>query len=655
MWIVVALVCLFQSAPSTTQAAAEPGLIVTFESGGQTDARVARLAAVAVAVGEPPSPFLKPGQFTATFDGFINLKLRGEYVFTIQGRGRAELRLNGQPVLSSVGDDLSIKSSERVRLKKGANAIALQYTSPVTGDAIVRLYWSEKHQPAEPISPVFLTHADASDALVKSTSWRRGRELIEEWRCVRCHKLDGVDAAEAPNLTTIGARLNGPWMALWIHDPKSVRADALMPRVLRGESDARDAAAYLSTLSARRAMIAFKSDDAAIGAHLFTALGCIACHVESRLPLAYVPAKWKPAALVDYLRDPQKNYSASRMPNFKLSEDEARQLAAFLVGGAGNDQPAADGDAERGKKLVASSGCLNCHSIEGQPTEHRAPAMAQLHDMNHGCLGDQPPAPQFGLRLDEREAIRAALVDRDALARDTPIDRAEREVRQLNCVACHTRDTQPDVWSSLRDQVKSIEDAHPIGGRDVLPLRGDQSRPSLTWAGERLRTSWMATFITGGIEYKPRPWLAARMPAFGATRGKALADGFVREHGWLPDADAPQSKVEERDAAEIGRKLVGKASGFSCTACHAVGTVEPTGAFEAQGVNFARISERMRFDFYRRWVRNPQRYEPGTRMPQYSDAQGKTPLKDFFAGDAEKQFDAIWRYLCTGDKIQPPD
>jgi hypothetical protein len=62
----------------------------------------------------------------------------------------------------------------------------------------------------------------------------------------------------------------------------------------------------------------------------------------------------------------------------------------------------------------------------------------------------------------------------------------------------------------------------------------------------------------------------------------------------------------------------------------------------------------MRHDFYTRWVRNPQRYEPGTRMPQYADLEGKTSFRDVFEGDAVKQFEAIWQYLRTGEKIEPP-
>jgi hypothetical protein len=144
------------------------------------------------------------------------------------------------------------------------------------------------------------------------------------------------------------------------------------------------------------------------------------------------------------------------------------------------------------------------------------------------------------------------------------------------------------------------------------------------------------------------------MPAFAPDQAETIARGMSLEHGWLPD-DAPDSAPLNAELAETGRLLAGRKKGFACSVCHAIGDAPPTSAFEAQGVNFRYIHERMRADFYARWIRNPQRYEPGTRMPQYSDAQGKTPLKDYFDGDAQRQFRAIWEYLRAGERIEPPE
>jgi hypothetical protein len=225
-------------------------------------------------------------------------------------------------------------------------------------------------------------------------------------------------------------------------------------------------------------------------------------------------------------------------------------------------------------------------------------------------------------------------------------DFAERQVRGLNCIACHALDVLPDTWSSLKGEIEAIQGT---AARDDLV--GDQSRPSLTWAGEKLRGDWMAKFIAGRVEEKPRPWLAARMPSFGELRSRLLAEGLAQQHGVRP-TDEPEPPVDH-ELAKVGQRLVGKEKGFSCVTCHAVGTSPAISPFEAYGPNFVQTSQRMRHDFYTRWVRSPQRYEPGTRMPQYADMEGKTSFRDVFDGDAAKQFEAIWQYLRQGEKMEP--
>jgi hypothetical protein len=51
-----------------------------------------------------------------------------------------------------------------------------------------------------------------------------------------------------------------------------------------------------------------------------------------------------------------------------------------------------------------------------------------------------------------------------------------------------------------------------------------------------------------------------------------------------------------------------------------------------------------------RWVLNPLRIDPDTKMPKFADEDGKTPLTDFFAGDALKQYEAIWQYIHSAPK-----
>src|SRR5262249_40277079 len=106
---------------------------------------------------------------------------------------------------------------------------------------------------------------------------------------------------------------------------------------------------------------------------------------------------------------------------------------------------------------------------------------------------------------------------------------------------------------------------------------------------------------------------------------------------------------------EIGRKLAGRVNGFSCNQCHAINQTAALVPFDSPAPNLMYAHERLRHDFYLRWTRSPQKYQPGTRMPNYADGDGKTPYKDVLDGDATKQFGAIWEYLKSGRSISAPE
>jgi mono/diheme cytochrome c family protein len=665
----------------------QPGLTLTIESGGAKDSVASRLVALRVVAGANPTPFLPAGAFKATWQGFIKMRLRDEMTFAAQGRGKVQMELNGEAVLDASGDDLSKTASKEIRLKKGLNELKVTYTSPDSGDAFIRLGTVRKDGSFDPISPNLYQH-DVTDAMLKEhAAIREGRQLLADLRCLNCHTADAKLTSsataipelkqDAPLLTDAGDRLNPAWLVQWINNPKSLRKDAHMPRVFHDagpegiDPRAKDVAAYLASLHASPAPNdePIPGDESLMiaGAQLYANLGCVGCHTtpdqatvapeDTRVPLRFIKAKYKPSALVAFLKKPESHYAWIRMPNFHLTDDEATQLAAYLLHAAPADalpKVATDGDPAKGKALVESAGCLNCHATTGKST-FTGPELAKISvEPTKGCLADadaaRGKAPEFNLTPEQRASIANTLKSAvDSIAHDTRAEFAERQVHALNCVACHVRDGVPDVWASLGEEVNKITSALPKVDEGVV---GDQSRPDLTWVGEKLRPQWMGSFISGEITYNPRPWLKARMPWFPA-RGHMIAEGFALQHAFSP-ATQP---VEQADASEVelGRKLVGRQGGFSCIQCHGVGEMKPFGAFEAQAINYMYTAERMTHDFYHRWVRDPQRYQPGTRMPQYADNAGKTPYKDILGGDAHAQFEAIWQYLLQGRKMNPPE
>jgi mono/diheme cytochrome c family protein len=662
--------------------ASAPGLKLTLESNGVTDVRPARLISLRVETGSAPSPFLAPGPFKATWEGDLLQRIKGDYNFLAIGRGTLKVTVNEQPALDLIEDDFASKPGPTVKLKKGKNAIRAEYASPKDGgEATIRLLWSAKEFIPESVPPTLFTHEASDKPLREQERIRAGRMLVAELRCLKCHTSEAAGAmpemsADTPSLEDVGQRYTQAWLALWINNPHEMRPDTVMPRVFASAGDAldqraRDIAGYLVESSAKTQATAEPDATTELVAHgtrLYTTLGCVACHVQpdqtpapdapqNRVSHKFVKAKFQPGALKAFLLKPEAHYQWIKMPDFRLSDEEADALVAFLRSRKSPElKDDVSGDPKRGKELFQSSGCLSCHSMKLE-NAFKAKPLAQLSDWTRGCVaGDasrRGNAPDFSLNDEQRASILAlAATNFESLKRDTPAEFAERQVVALNCTACHARDKQDDAWSGLSAEVAALtQNLPPEDEKSQGEISGDQSRPPLTWVGEKLRPQWMATFIGGQLGYKPRPWLAARMPGFPA-RAKMLAEGLAASHG-CPPMQPPPGKPDEK-LAEIGRTLAGKAGGFSCIQCHSVGDQKALAAFEAPAINFGHVTDRLTREYYDRWVYNPQRVLPGTRMPQFADNNGKSALKDIQGGDARKQYDAIWNYLLAGDKIVPP-
>jgi len=125
------------------------------------------------------------------------------------------------------------------------------------------------------------------------------------------------------------------------------------------------------------------------GRTLYRILACDTCHGADRTPespgipptLDFAGSKLRPAWVVSYLRAPHairwvdKDVRPTlRMPDFRLTEAEATELAAFLdtrqdtMGfppiDLGDEATEAEA-AERGRDLYAQYACSGCHSIGG--------------------------------------------------------------------------------------------------------------------------------------------------------------------------------------------------------------------------------------------------------------------------------------------------
>ena len=98
---------------------------------------------------------------------------------------------------------------------------------------------------------------------------------------------------------------------------------------------------------------------------------------------------------------------------------------------------------------------------------------------------------------------------------------------------------------------------------------------------------------------------------------------------------------------ELGKKLIGNVGGFNCISCHGVGKQPPVAPFEAPGINLLDAAQRLRYEYYPRWMLDPTRVDLAVKMPKFAADGRTTPLKETLDGDARRQFDAIWHYMAT--------
>ncbi len=613
-----------------------------------------------------------------TIQGWLRSDQRQRVRWRIHGTGAAQLAVNGLRVLDAVGDDLSRFRSAEILLQPGFNRLELSgELRPLPGRGF-RLTWQGESFEEELVPPQLLAHDPVTDRRASSPNAELlsdGRWLFERLRCANCHapnappdrEASGVDSL-GPSLQHVGRRLRTEWLAAWLRDPHHLRPEATMPNVLQGSPtaarDALDIAAYLSDPAAQANSDAPPEPDRELvrrGERLFESLGCLACHtVEAadaatepasapdrfrlRLALTAVAQKYRPGELARFLSDPHVAYPSSRMPNFRLEPDEVAGLVAFLTQQSSEELPAVpltDANRVRGAERFRALGCGHCHrhTDESPVAGPLAPLVAEL-DPQRGCLsanGDLiGTAPQFHLKPAERASLQTYLAA--GAESHLPWSAAEwsrRAVEYLQCAACHDLDQQTAAWPQLL-----VEE----GVSGLAP----EKIPALTWAGEKLRAEWIERILRGELAYRPRPWLEARMPAF-PHFAQRLALGLAAQHGVEPETSRSKPNLTESER-NLAEGLLSK-SGLDCRQCHAPAGEDLKLANQAQGIGLAFMADRLREDYFYRWLRDPLRIDPATKMPQFTTDGRTTKATHLAKGDAATQFQAIWKFLEAVEQV----
>jgi|SRR5579862_277091 len=530
----------------------------------------------------------------------------------------------------------------------------------------------------------------------------RGEHLFEELGCHGCHltegyedlsKLNGVSAT-GPSLRRIGAKLDHAFMVRWVKNPHEIRPRTRMPNFMFDDDQAVQIVAFV--LSATKGPSdEWRADHPAPvvdvnraprGKEIVESIGCRACHalspdeVAGQLGankdiapnLSVIGEKTDARWIYHWVKNPRGYSAIARMPNLRLSDDDAAAVAAYLSTFGSKKPGPADletrlvdpANVAAGEKLVRKYGCAGCHDIPGMETESRIGVELSTfgsktkEELFFGDRTDVPETwddwtynklktprtyatkwieqvmPQFDLSDDDIKALRAFLASRtDAkvpakyVYKGPGQDRilaGRRLVARYNCTGCHV-----------------IEGS----GGDIRRLYADNltlAPPILNGEGEKVQADWLFNFVKA--PYSIRPWLSLRMPTFGLADDEA--NSIVQYFDSLDRVQVPFVHLEKAAFSpqnlEAGKLLTSK-DYFDCFSCHQQGAKKPQGPPEGWAPDLALAHARLNPDWIIKWLHDPQKVMPGTKMPSFFP--GGPP--DVLGGDDEAQIRALRDYVVS--------
>jgi cytochrome c2 len=526
-----------------------------------------------------------------------------------------------------------------------------------------------------------------------------------------------------PNLKDVRLKLRKEWIPVWLKDPQAFRPGTKMPAFRLSADEIRALSAFVWQSGwTGPAVPQERPGDAARGKELFETRGCLACHSigegGSRMggdfaanlsrvgeknsydyvvrwvhnprqrTRPYCPREAKDLGPEDYAKNGQPfvfDLEHSRcpndgaelqvqnmtvMPSLRLTPDEARDIASYLVSlkhaDSYPDAPFMDDPqlALRGRQLVSRYGCASCHeirSLEDAPrigTELTKEASKPMEQLDFGLLEhkakdeewythkgffehklenpavydqgrqrapeDQLRMPKISLAKDDIRALTTFLLGSldspffgdfrsiPASFRYIPTDQQHdiQEgwwlIKKYNCMGCH----------ELQAGQKSILSGLP---RYQDPDWKEQIPPALLQEGARVNPAWLTRFLNDPSLAKKegngvRTYLRAHMPTFSFSPNEIqiLTRFFMARAAqstpYIADELVPLDEAERT----LARALF-TSTAAPCLKCHLVG--DPNHDRFATAPSFLVARERLKPTWTARWMLDPGAISPGTAMP----------------------------------------
>ncbi|MDR4508361.1 MAG: c-type cytochrome [Candidatus Brocadiaceae bacterium] len=348
------------------------------------------------------------------------------------------------------------------------------------------------------------------------------------------------------------------------------------------------------------------------GKRLFEDLGCHGCHETAGFGedtnriigpgLKQLKNKIRPEWIADWIKNPQSFRPTTRMPNFRLSDEESRAIAAYLWQHADERStpeelpPFDEEQLEQGDFFFEQTGCMACHTYEEDEERGFAPNLARIGEkMNYGYLiewimdpqSKEPHTrmPSFRINEEKAQSIAGYLMTKtteNLLKEEKDLgwleDRGLSQtgkslINRYGCFGCHE-------ISGMEGQSKVGVELSAIGSKQVhLFDFGLLEKELLNEIGLRhstenvgaARREWFRAKLHDPRQFDEGKYKRSedklKMPDFGLKEEEiealtVLLAGLREEK--LPDEYI--DRLTERDhAITEGKRLIGK---YNCTGCH---------------------------------------------------------------------------------------
>ena len=466
-----------------------------------------------------------------------------------------------------------------------------------------------------------------------------GRQLIVNSGCVACHEIPGFEGVtfRGPALDSLGFKVLPAWLGAWLKDPKSYLPESKMGNFRLTNDEIASLQAFL--LSQRKLALLdstgvdWKKADTSAGRALFGELRCVSCHAVNGRggtmgpELTRIGDKVRREWLFSFLKDPHRAQPDTPMLQYRLTDDQIRDLTAFLLdeyrsGDAGTEStPAAYQDARliaSGRSVFERRGCASCHRLASvADTSRIGPSLAGIADRDP----DELPYGSGEVRHSTENYIFLKVLLPDTLgspslmptfgftpAAAAKIALALASIRKSDLPASYVV-TPPEpkpfrpagAFGELVSRYRCLS-CHSVGGDG-----GTLSTVPFDRIGSQLKADYLSKYLLnpGAV----RVSVEARMPVFHMlpSEAKIVTDYFetVFLDDDLEQYDANFTAAERRHGSELYTQL-------GCQACHQLGTV---GGYV--GPELSGTGARLKPGWIAAWLTTPEKYKPGTLQPDY--------------------------------------